>query len=134
MQYAGGALKNAAHVFEAMSTPFSYDRPVGMRGSVSVVMATYNGDRYLRDQLASVREQDRLPAELLIGDDGSTDATHEILQEFRSTAPFPVSIERNAQRLGVGETSSDRRKSNHNLPRLRRPGRCVVPDQAAPLS
>lgn len=74
-----------------------------MRGSVSVVMATYNGDRYLRDQLASIRQQDLLPAELLIGDDGSTDATHEILQEFRTTAPFPVSIERNAQRLGVGE-------------------------------
>jgi glycosyltransferase involved in cell wall biosynthesis len=66
-------------------------------------MATYNGDRYLRDQLASIREQDLLPAELLIGDDGSTDATHEILQEFRTTAPFPVTIERNAQRLGVGE-------------------------------
>jgi glycosyltransferase involved in cell wall biosynthesis len=74
-----------------------------MRGSVSVVMATYNGDRYLRDQLASIREQDLLPAELLIGDDGSTDATHEILQQFRTTAPFPVSIEHNAERLGVGE-------------------------------
>ena len=74
-----------------------------MRGSVSVVMATYNGDRYLRDQLASLRAQELLPAELLVGDDGSTDATHEILQEFRRTAPFPVSIERNAQRLGVGE-------------------------------
>jgi glycosyltransferase involved in cell wall biosynthesis len=74
-----------------------------MRGSVSVVMATYNGDRYLRDQLASIRAQDLLPAELLIGDDGSTDATHEILREFRTTAPFPVSIERNSQRLGVGE-------------------------------
>jgi rhamnosyltransferase len=66
-------------------------------------MATYNGDQYLRDQLASIREQDLLPTELLIGDDGSTDATYEILQEFRATAPFPVSIERNAQRLGVGE-------------------------------
>jgi glycosyltransferase involved in cell wall biosynthesis len=66
-------------------------------------MATYNGDRYLRDQLASIRAQDLLPAELLIGDDGSTDATLEILEEFRATASFPVSIERNAQRLGVGE-------------------------------
>ena len=91
-------------MFEAMSTPSSrMIVPVGPRGSVSVVMATYNGDRYLRDQLASIRGQDLLPAELVIGDDGSTDATHEILEEFRTTAPFPVSIERNAQRLGVGE-------------------------------
>jgi glycosyltransferase involved in cell wall biosynthesis len=81
----------------------TYHRPVGTLGSVSVVMATYNGDRYLRDQLTSIRDQGLLPAELLIGDDGSTDTTLEILEEFRATASFPVSIERNTQRLGVGE-------------------------------
>lgn len=60
--------------------------------AVSVVLATYNGEPYLRTQLESYLSQQRLPDELIISDDGSVDATLEIAREFATRAPFPVRI------------------------------------------
>lgn len=68
--------------------------------SVSVAMATYNGAKYLPAQLDSLAAQERLPAELVVTDDSSTDSTLAILAGFSQTAPFPVRIDQNAQRLG----------------------------------
>lgn len=51
---------------------------------VSVVMCTYNGEKYLRDQLQSILNQTRPPDEVIISDDGSTDSTLEIVEEIRS--------------------------------------------------
>ena len=59
---------------------------------VSVVMATFNGEAYLDQQLTSLATQSQQPAEVLIGDDGSTDATIQILESFQRSAPFPVEI------------------------------------------
>ena len=66
----------------------------------SVALATYNGARFLCEQLESLADQSHLPAELVVGDDGSTDETLEILEEFRKRAPFPVRIHRNETNLG----------------------------------
>lgn len=70
-----------------------------MRSKVSVVLCTYNGERYLREQLDSYLRQTRLPDELVVGDDRSTDATMEILGEFARDAPFPVSLHVNERTL-----------------------------------
>ena len=40
-----------------------------------VVMATYNGERYIYEQLESIKEQTIQPNRVLIFDDGSTDNT-----------------------------------------------------------
>lgn len=72
------------------------------KGTVSVALCTYNGERYLPAQLASYLAQSRLPDELVVGDDGSTDATESLIKDFARTAPFPVLFTRNSQRLGVG--------------------------------
>ena len=69
-------------------------------GRVSVAMATYNGAAHLAAQLESIAAQAYLPAELQIGDDGSTDATKAIVAEFARRAPFPVAFHRNPARLG----------------------------------
>jgi hypothetical protein len=71
--------------------------------SISVAMATYNGARFLSEQLASLAAQKHPPLELQVGDDGSSDGTLEILEEFGRTAPFPVVVHRNASRLDVTE-------------------------------
>jgi glycosyltransferase involved in cell wall biosynthesis len=68
--------------------------------SVSVALATFNGDRFLSQQLQSIASQSTRPNELLIGDDGSTDRTLELVFQFASTAPFPVRVIKNQERLG----------------------------------
>lgn len=67
---------------------------------ISVAMATYNGSRYLREQLDSLAEQTRLPDELVVCDDRSTDDTLQVLERFARSAPFPVRVTRNARNLG----------------------------------
>jgi glycosyltransferase involved in cell wall biosynthesis len=68
--------------------------------AVSVAMATYNGARYIRQQLDSLAAQSYPPSELVITDDGSTDETLKLVEEFAAHAPFPVFVHRNETRLG----------------------------------
>ena len=49
---------------------------------ISVVIATYNGQKYIEEQLRSVLLQTARPDEVLIFDDGSTDAPAEIVIRF----------------------------------------------------
>lgn len=67
---------------------------------LSVAMCTYNGAQYLQEQLDSIAGQSRLPDELVVCDDGSTDVTLEILEDFQKGASFPVKIYRNETNLG----------------------------------
>jgi glycosyltransferase involved in cell wall biosynthesis len=71
--------------------------------TISIAMATYNGERFLREQLDSLAAQTRLPDELVVSDDGSSDRTLEIVREFSRTAPFPVRIYQNDTKLGYGD-------------------------------
>ena len=67
---------------------------------ISVAMCTFNGGRYLREQLESIAKQTRRPCELIVCDDHSTDDTIAILKQFQAEAPFPVLVIQNALRLG----------------------------------
>ncbi len=70
---------------------------------ISVAMATFNGETFLREQLDSLSQQELLPYELIVGDDGSTDRTLEIIEDFAVKAPFPVRITSNPKNLGFGD-------------------------------
>jgi glycosyltransferase involved in cell wall biosynthesis len=70
---------------------------------ISIAMATYNGERFLEEQLRTLGEQVKLPDEVVVCDDGSTDRTPEILAQFAKRAPFPVRLVINDQRLGWRE-------------------------------
>lgn len=50
--------------------------------TISIAIATYNGERFLRQQLDSLYSQTRLPDEVVVSDDASTDGTQAILQEY----------------------------------------------------
>mgnify|MGYP002858326083 CR=1 FL=1 len=50
--------------------------------NVSVVMATYNGEKYLIPQLNSIRDQSRKPDEVIICDDCSTDLTCKLISLY----------------------------------------------------
>jgi glycosyltransferase involved in cell wall biosynthesis len=68
---------------------------------ISIAMCTYNGARFLREQLDSIASQTRLPDELVVCDDGSTDTTLALLTEYANTVKFPVRIRCNTSRLGA---------------------------------
>ncbi len=72
-----------------------------MKLTCSIAMATYNGERFLQEQLDSLAMQTVLPDELVVCDDASTDGTVRILRAFAETAPFPVRIVENQENIGV---------------------------------
>ena len=49
---------------------------------ISVVMATYQGEKYLREQLDTIRLQTRRADEVILCDDCSGDATVEIAEQY----------------------------------------------------
>lgn len=49
---------------------------------ISVCIATYNGNKYIRTQLASILQQLDTSDEIIVSDDGSTDNTTEIIKSF----------------------------------------------------
>ena len=55
-------------------------------------MATYNGAAFVREQLDSILAQTRLPDELVVCDDCSTDETVQILREYAERSRVPIRI------------------------------------------
>jgi len=70
------------------------------RHRISIVLCTYNGARFVGAQLDSFLAQTRLPDELVVCDDDSTDETLSIVEAFKQRASFPVQVVRNETRLG----------------------------------
>lgn len=68
--------------------------------TVSIAMATYNGERHIRAQLDSLAAQARPPDEMVVCDDCSTDSTLALVEAFAADGHFPVRIERNPANLG----------------------------------
>lgn len=69
---------------------------------VAVVMSTYNGEKYLAEQLDSIFSQTGVDVSLFVRDDGSTDGTHAILAEYAEKhGNMTVEL---AQNVGVGNS------------------------------
>lgn len=49
---------------------------------VSIIVAAYNGERYIRETLESLLDQTYTDFEIIVADDGSTDGTAEIVKSF----------------------------------------------------
>ena len=71
-----------------------------MSVKISIAMATFNGEKYIQEQLASFVRQTVLPFELVVCDDGSTDNTVSIVKEFAQSASFRVRVYQNPKNLG----------------------------------
>ena len=66
--------------------------------TISVAMATYNGERFIEEQLTSILEQTLPPDEIVVCDDSSTDATFHVVEGV---------LERYAVRSRVFRTSAN---------------------------
>lgn len=71
------------------------------RQLLSIAMCNYNGAQYLQQQLNSISAQTRLPDELFICDNCSSDTTVEIIYGLSRKAPFPVRLYLNEVNLGT---------------------------------
>lgn len=71
-----------------------------MAMKVSIVLATFNGGKYIADQLNTILAQTRPASELIVTDDGSTDGTLGLVQSFAKKAPFEVRILEGQEHVG----------------------------------
>ena len=62
-----------------MAYLYQMERPL-----VSVVLGTYNGEKYLAEQLDSILNQTYRPLELVISDDASVDGTRQVLKRYEN--------------------------------------------------
>lgn len=67
---------------------------------VSIAMTTYNGEKFIKEQLDSLLNQTYNNLEIIICDDGSTDGTVEIIKEYEQT-DNRIKLFQNEKNLGV---------------------------------
>ncbi|MBU1070961.1 glycosyltransferase [Patescibacteria group bacterium] len=70
---------------------------------VSVVLPIYNSDKYLLTCLKSIESQTLKSIQLIAIDDGSTDSSWTVLQQFAKNKPW-IKISQNSTNLGVSPT------------------------------
>lgn len=71
--------------------------------TVSVAMTTYNGERFLREQIDSILAQTLLPREIVVADDCSSDGTRNILLEYDRANPGVFKLLFNERNLGFAK-------------------------------
>ena len=63
-----------------------------IKPNIAILMATYNGEKYLGEQMNSIITQTNQEWHLFIHDDGSTDSTLRLLQSYAEKYPQQISI------------------------------------------
>lgn len=72
---------------------------------VTILLATYNGERYLQKQLESLQQQECKKWKLIVGDDGSKDRTLEILLKFQQKCLNHIEIIKNNPPTGSAKAN-----------------------------
>jgi len=80
-------------------------RAPGTTPLISVVMPTYNGERFLQPAIESILSQSFRDFELLVMDDGSTDRTPDILREF-AARDGRIIVLTNLHNLGIAAATN----------------------------
>lgn len=79
-------------------------KPMNSPHPIEVLMATWNGARFLEEQLDSLFSQSFHNFRLTVRDDASTDSTLEIVEKYRSRYPERIVVHQNHTRLGACST------------------------------
>jgi glycosyltransferase involved in cell wall biosynthesis len=75
-----------------------------MKAWLSVIIPTYNGEKYLAFALESIAKQQELDIECIVVDDGSNDSTVSIIKSYQSQIPLRL-IQRERQGNWVANTN-----------------------------
>lgn len=67
---------------------------------ISIVICTYNGAKFLGEQLDSIVSQSLSPYEVIAQDDGSSDETWNILLEYAERYPY-IKVYKNPKERGI---------------------------------
>ena len=70
------------------------------RMRISVAICTYNGEKYIREQLESILNQEYSVDEIVVGDDGSSDRTIEVAEKILKTSDVSYLILRSTTNIG----------------------------------
>jgi glycosyltransferase involved in cell wall biosynthesis len=97
-------------VWSLRSEIHGYDSAVTCERTISVVVAVYNGERFIADALESILRQTRAPFEVCVVDDGSQDKTIDIVRWFPSVTCIECKVNAGqaaALNVGVASTQGD---------------------------
>lgn len=67
---------------------------------ISVALCTYNGEKYIAEQLESILSQTKPVHEIIICDDGSADDTVRIISQYENQFPDIIKVYQNPENLG----------------------------------
>jgi glycosyltransferase domain-containing protein len=84
----------------SLQMPVQTPPPIPREVTVSVLLCNYNDARYLPDSLGAICNQTRPPDEVILLDDGSTDNSLEIIEDFARRYSF-VRVLKNETNRGV---------------------------------
>jgi glycosyltransferase involved in cell wall biosynthesis len=68
--------------------------------TVSVALATYNGERFVQEQIASIAAQTYAVHEIVICDDASTDSTIDCIEAARQNFSINIRVYKNPENIG----------------------------------
>ncbi len=69
--------------------------------SIDILLATYNGARYLRPQIESILDQEDVSFRLLVRDDSSVDETPAVIERYRRLRPDRIILVSGSDHLGA---------------------------------
>jgi glycosyltransferase involved in cell wall biosynthesis len=79
----------------------NHDDVILKNKKIVILMATFNGELFIKDQVKSIQDQTFENWQLLIRDDGSSDSTADIIRNFSNSDPRIKIIHRQGENIGV---------------------------------
>lgn len=79
---------------------------------ISVAMATYNGEKYIQEQLESIIKQSLVPDEIIVCDDNSNDNTIDVIDNTLKNEDIKYSIIKHEHNEGVVKSFNEALKAS----------------------
>jgi glycosyltransferase involved in cell wall biosynthesis len=78
-----------------------------MNKEVSVVVPTYNGEKWIKETLRSLESQNYEPLEVIVVDDSSSDDTVAEVKEFTNRSDLDIHLEEQEENRGIPKTRNN---------------------------